>query len=197
MKDSKKHRLVKWLINTTFIAVICIPIVLFVIWIIGGFLVIVYEDEMCAKDLNNPFINADYHGWHTVELINEEQIMLPDGWQITTAESVTTIIDENNNEIAKGRKLLYDENGYYQYEKTLSELLALPVSIDAKKETENVRSSVYGKITFDNSTEEYDYFLVSKASSYDMLFIFDPAANKMFNDVDEISEAIIFSYVYR
>ena len=197
-KDGKLRSLGNGLLTTAFIAIICIPIILLVVWLIGGILAIAYESKICANELNNPFINADYKNWSTIELINEETIMLPDEWSITTTESLTVITDEYGKNIAKGGKLVQDENGAYQYEELLGELFDQPVSIAAITELGNVRSSRYGTITIaDNGATEYDYILLSKSANYNMLFVFDPTVKETQNNLTDILEAMIFSYVWK
>ena len=198
MKDGKIRCLGNQVITTAFIAIICIPIILLVVSLIGGIFVIAYEDKISANDLNNPFINADYKNWSTIELINEETIMLPDEWSITTTESLTIITDEYGKNIAKGGKLIRDENSSYQYEKLLGELFGQPVSITAITQSGNVRSSRCGTIIVaDNGATEYDYILLSKSGYYNMLFVFDPTVKETQNNLTDILEAIIFSYVWK
>lgn len=176
---------------------ICI-VLLPLIGLIFSFFVIGYEPASYKNELNNPVINDDYKDWYTVELSNEETIMLPVEWSITNKESITVIVDEHGSNIAKGGKLLWGEDSSYQYEKLLEELLDYQVSIIEITQTKNIRSSRYGTITISAiNTTDYDYILLSRSGSDNMLFIFESIAKETHSDLDDVLEAIVFSYVWK
>ena len=179
--------------------IITVCIALFpLIWCIVGIFVIGHEDNADKKELNNPIINADYRGWHTVTLINEETVMLPEEWSIINTESITIITDKNNKEVAKGSILKWDDYMSNQYDESLSKLLDFPVSVDAITQTKNVRSSVYGTIILSgNNSTEYDYILLFKSSSYPMIFVFEPIPTETRSNLTDMLEAMVFSYVWK
>lgn len=179
------------------IAAVCIalfPLILFVI----SFFVIGYEPVSYKEEINNPIINADYSNWHEVVLSNEETIMLPAEWTVTVTGSMTVITDEYGQAVAKGGRLLRGEESYYQYDQLLSELLGFTVSNITLTASGTVRSSEYGRLIIaDESQTEFIYILLSKAGAYDMLFIFDPIVKNEHSNLIDISEAVVFSYVWK
>ena len=180
-----------------FIILICI-ILLPLIWLVVSIFVIGNEPVSDKKELNNPIINADYNGWRDVALSNEETIMLPVEWNITVTDSITVITDEYGQTVARGGQLLRGEETYYQYDHLLSELLGFTVSDITLTPSGTVRSSEYGQLMIaDDSQTEFKYILLSKTSSYDMLFIFDPIVEKEYSNLIDTLEAIVFSYVWK
>ena len=186
------------IVNVLFIAVVCLPILLVILCGVGALFVVGNEDKLTAKELNNPFINADYKSWHTVKLGTENTIMLPDKWNIQTTESTTVITDENGKEVAKGGYLGNDGDSADRYERLLSNLLGYPVSVATMTREASVRSSRCGTVVLsDDQAKKYYYIFLSKSGAYDMLFVFDPTANETHSNIIEILEAMIFSYVWK
>ena len=174
----------------------CIVLVPLIV-LLGSFIVIGNEPAGYKKELNNPIINADYPGWHRVELRNEETVMLPAAWSVTVTDSVTVITDENGQVVARGGQLRRGEETYYQYDRLLEKVLGREVTEVTLTTSGNVRSSEYGKLVIVGEDQaEFHYILLAKASGYDMLFIVDPTVQKEHSNLIDIMEAIVFSYVW-
>lgn len=188
---------IRSIIKVALIVVAACIVLVPLIMLVGSFIVIGNEPASYKKELNNPIINADYPGWHQVELSNEETIMLPAAWSVTVTDSVTVMTDENGQVVARGGQLHRGGETHYQYDQLLEQVLGHEVTQVALTTSGNVRSSEYGKLVIAGEDQtEFHYILLAKASGYDMLFIVEPAVQKEHSNLIDIMEAVIFSYVW-
>ena len=157
MGNNDKRRIWKRIINVVFAIIICVPVVLVIISFISGIWVIAYEDVLYAKELNNPYVDSNFTGWHTAS-VGQETIIIPEIWEIEIRNDVVYILQDEKL-IAYGT-LIHSQDPTSNEDKTfLAKILEAPITETAYGNIHSLLGSNFGKLYINKSNQPQGYYL--------------------------------------
>lgn len=179
---------------TTLIILLVCAFAYLVFVIVSPLVLLSMEDKVLENELNNPYINADYHGWKSIEIEHVGDFMLPDQWSLRKNNDLYTITDSNGQHIAYGMILgdnvdsdtLFNSFIDYEIESISHDYASDIVSIDGSY---HYRCQVLSG----NTTTVFPCVILS---NYTPKFIlaFSPLAEIEHDSLQQIIQAIIYSY---
>lgn len=65
-----------------------------------GFLAIALEEPLAKHSMDNPYVNAQFDGWHETALGQHIHVLIPDGWTLSDCGTHWQILDRNGEIVA-------------------------------------------------------------------------------------------------
>jgi len=164
------------------------------------FFVLANEGAVLKAELDNPYMDANYEGWHTVDVRNWGSCLFPNEWNVSENQSIVQITDSSGNIIALGTVLGHADSVYDSIESFLSDMLDYPVTgVEYEHISDFVRiqDSYMEKVTASGDSD--DTYLCLTIQQYDQpkLFIYFPSYTD--SDIEataDITQAITFSFFF-
>lgn len=192
-ENSKRRHLSNKTLTIVFGVIVCVPLLAVAVYFIGGLYVIAYGDDIYAKELNNPYVNANFEGWHT-ETADQFAVVLPDEWDLTTQDDIIRILQEEEC-VATGA-LIKDKSLFSTKEEFLSQTLNTDVSTARCDSLHGLLGSSFGKLYINESEDSQGYYLNLSDSDGAKLFLYFPAETHIESELQRKAEAIIYSHKY-
>lgn len=179
----------------TFGIIVCVPVILLAVLLISGIFVIGYEAELYAKELNNPYVNSNFKGWHT-EITDYGSIILPEEWEIVAENKTIQILQDGEN-IAVGALIKGDDALFPTKEAFLGQILKMDVSRVNCDNLHSLLGSSFGKFYINENREYQGYYLNLVNGNGSSLFFCFSSVKQDENELKSKAEAIIYDHKYR
>lgn len=193
-ENSKRRHLSNKTLTIVFGAIICVPLLAVAVYFIGGLYVIAHGDDLYAKELNNPYVNANFEGWHT-KTIDQFAVALPNEWNFTTEDGFIRILQEEKC-VATGA-LIKENSLFSTKEEFLSQVLSTDVFSARCDVSHSLLLGNFGKL-YINESEVFKGYYLSLSDSDDgtKLFLYFSADQHIESELQSKAEAIIYSHKY-
>ncbi|MBR3764017.1 MAG: hypothetical protein IKK57_05630 [Clostridia bacterium] len=187
---------------------ICIAAVLGILLLFLFFSPIVlfcFSDMVLKGELDNVYVNVSYEDWKEVDLPGMGAFMLPYDWNLICEDSYLHIVNANSDVIAVGD--LYSSSDQLMLYRKSNDTLALlsyicgdPIEEYDYKSISGInnidRCSIF-QITTANSDHNITALCLSLIDPYsnELYFVFPFATDKEATELQEILQAIMYSFV--
>ena len=167
------------------------------------FVLFALSDQVVKKQLDNPYINADFAGWKDVEIVEVGSLMIPSDWDWAYDSDTKSLILTNSDaqQLAFGFVCKSEDGLESVYTSMEAHIGFTPQGADyyGISGFVSLEGCYFDKIRLYNDTDSCDILslsLVNRSQHYALLILFPSVDGDEFVALLSIAQAIVYSYVF-
>lgn len=175
--------------------------VILIFSLISPFWVLAYSDSILKNELDNQYINSNYSDWKPVTLSADYSFLVPEQWKFQYCSDSYYFSSELEN-LDVYCAIIGSENKAFistqEYISTLTDFNIISVEQTYFPETISVGMSDFCKLTVHGEESSVDFYRLKlqDTDTTKCVFLFPIDAETDHEKIIELSEAIMYSYVF-
>lgn len=200
--------------KTIWISALSVAIVLlitvavyFLFTIVYPLLVLSLEDEFIKEELNNPYIDANYDGWRTLSVENIGSFKIPENWVVICENEQYTFKNDRDEIIAYGTVVGDPTSKFSGVKPYISSIVgssAIKIEFRYDMSFSGIEGSNFYTIVATDTNKQHLFRCIRlentslrplSEGTTDFIIVFEDNSI-IYNDLIEISQAVIYSYIF-
>lgn len=181
---------------------VLLTLIFILIVIVIPLLGIANSKTIVAQELDNQYINNSYDNWESVTLFETFSLQVPECWQFHRNGDIYYITDEKHTRLGYCTIIQKNNTQFQDTEMVLADLVEFEIVDIDWEYLSNIKcigNSDFSKLDVRGLTQTMRFYRLklSEDENSKCLFLFEDNEELDLDELIKISEAIVYSYVFR